>query len=127
VHFAYLDEFGHIGPYISRDHADYNDSPVFGLAGIVLPASEVREFSTWFYQRKCQFLAFEIARSKKHPTEWEKKGSSLFTTTNINRYPELIRFASRFLNRIEKCGGRLIYVGIRKTANPVEHDSQALY
>lgn len=127
MHFAYLDEFGHIGPYVSRDHEKHNDSPVFGLAGIVLPASEVREFSTWFYQRKCQFLSFEIARSKTHPAEWEKKGSALFTTTNINRYPELIRFASRFLNRIERCGGRIIYVGIRKTANPEDHDSQALY
>jgi hypothetical protein len=127
VHFAYLDEFGHIGPYVSRDHVRFNTSPVFGLAGLILPASEVREFSTWFYQRKCQLLSFEIARSTKHPAEWEKKGSSLFTTTNIQRYPELTRFANRFLNRIERCGGKIIYVGVRKTADVEDHDSQALY
>ena len=37
TYFAYLDEFGHIGPYISRTDPRYNDSPVFGLAGFVLP------------------------------------------------------------------------------------------
>ena len=33
TYFAYLDEFGHIGPYVNREHPRYNDSPVFGLAG----------------------------------------------------------------------------------------------
>ena len=36
--FAYLDEFGHIGPYVARQHPSYKESPVFGLAGFVLPA-----------------------------------------------------------------------------------------
>jgi hypothetical protein len=97
------------------------------LAGIILPVSEVREFSTWFYKRKSELLAFEIQRSQKHPAEWEKKGSALFTTQNIERYPELVRFAARFLNKIEKIGGRIIYVGVRKTAEPASHQSQALY
>jgi hypothetical protein len=127
VHFAYLDEFGHIGPYVSRDHERYNESPVFGLAGLVLPVEEVRDFSSWFYKRKCELLSFEINRSGKHPAEWEKKGSALFTTANIGKYPELTRFTARFFNKIEKCGGKIIYVGIRKTAEPKEHQSQALY
>ena len=42
MYFAYLDEFGHIGRYISRDHARHNDSPIFGLAGYVIPAAKVR-------------------------------------------------------------------------------------
>ena len=37
-YIAYLDEFGHIGPYIRRSHEIHNTSPVFGLGGIVLPA-----------------------------------------------------------------------------------------
>ncbi len=36
--FAYLDEFGHIGPYVGRDDPRYKESPVSGLAGFVLPA-----------------------------------------------------------------------------------------
>ena len=127
MHFAYLDEFGHIGPYVSRDHARFNTSPVFGLAGMILPASEVRDFSTWFYKRKCELLAFEIGRSGKHPAEWEKKGSSLFTTANIERYPELHRFTARFLNKIDRCGGKIIYVGIRKSTDTASHHSQSLY
>ena len=35
TYFAYLDEFGHIGPYVSRQDLRHNDSPVFGLAGFV--------------------------------------------------------------------------------------------
>ena len=30
TYIAYLDEFGHIGPYIARDDARHNDSPVSG-------------------------------------------------------------------------------------------------
>ena len=33
TYFACLDEFGHIGPYVSRTHPRYRESPVFGLAG----------------------------------------------------------------------------------------------
>jgi hypothetical protein len=38
LYIAYLDEFGHIGPYVSRDDPVHRTSPVFGLGGIVLPA-----------------------------------------------------------------------------------------
>ena len=44
TYFAYLDEFGHVGPYVSRADPHHNDSPVFGLAGYVLPAVQVRGF-----------------------------------------------------------------------------------
>jgi len=57
THFAYLDEFGHIGPYVSRADRRYKESPVFGLAGFVLPSDQVRGFGTWFFQRKCDLLA----------------------------------------------------------------------
>ena len=100
TYFAYLDEFGHIGPYVSREDSRYNDSPVFGLAGFVLPSGHVRSFGTWFFQRKCELLAFEIDRSEKHPAQWEKKGSSLYTVTNVTRYAELRKFTNRLFNKI---------------------------
>ena len=63
IHYiAYLDEFGHIGPFVSRQHPQHNTSPVFGLGGFVLPSSKVRAFATWFYQLKCNLLQFEIDR-----------------------------------------------------------------
>lgn len=99
-YMAYLDEFGHIGPYISKDHPQHNDSPVFGLAGYIIPASEVREFNRWFYKRKCDLLSWEIEQSGKSPAIWEKKGSSLFTVKNLTKYPQAGRLMLRMLNKI---------------------------
>ena len=42
MHFiTYLDEFGHIGPFVSRDHPSHKTSPVFGLGGFVLPSDRI--------------------------------------------------------------------------------------
>lgn len=127
IHIAYLDEFGHVGPYVARSDPRHNASPVFGFAGFVMPADEVRDFGTWFFQRKCNLLDFEIRRSGEHPAVWEKKGSSLYTVTNVDRYPELRTFTNRLLNRIKRAHGFVFYVGIRKTAKPETHDANALY
>lgn len=118
TYIAYLDEFGHVGPYIERSDPKHNSSPVFGLAGFVMPVDEVRGFGTWFFQRKCQLLGFEIQRSGKHPAVWEKKGSSLYTVENVERYPELRKLTNRLMNKLASVGGRVFYVGIRKTADP---------
>ena len=127
TYFAYLDEFGHIGPYISRADPRYKTSPVFGLTGFVLPAGEVRGFGTWFFQRKCQMLDLEIRRSGEHPAVWEKKGASLFTVTNVTRYRALRQLTNRLLNKIERLGGFVFYVGLRKTATPAAHSPNRLY
>ncbi len=127
AYFAYLDEFGHIGPYVSRQDPRHNDSPVFGLAGFVLPSEQVRGFGTWFFQRKCELLAFEIDRSELHPALWEKKGSSLYTVTNVTRYAELRKFTNRLFNKIAALDGFLFYVGIRKTEPPGVHSPNRLY
>lgn len=89
TYIAYLDEFGDIGPYIGRTDPKHNDSPVFGLAGFVLPIDEVRGFGTWFFKRKCELLQFEIDRSRAQPATWEKKGAGLYTVQNVTKYREL--------------------------------------
>ena len=127
TYIAYLDEFGHIGPYISRNHPQHNDSPVFGLAGFVLPSNEVRGFGTWFFQRKCELLDFEIKRSGKHPALWEKKGSSLYTVRNVTKYPNLRRLTQRLFNKIEDLGGFVFYVGMKKTASHDHHMPKRFY
>ena len=108
---AYLDEFGHVGPYIAADHEKYNDHPVFGYAGFVMPAQNVRLMGGFFEHIKETLLAFEIARAEAHPRRWEKKGASLLTTQNAERYPEMIRAVHRLLQRLEQLGGRVIYYG----------------
>lgn len=124
---AYLDEFGHIGPFIGRDDPKHNDSPVFGLAGLVLPVDEVRNFGTWFYQRKCELLKFEIDRSDEHPSVWEKKGSALYTVRNVETYRELRQFTNRLFNKITTLGGFAFYVGQGKHDAPNAHDANKLY
>ena len=127
TYIAYPDEFRHIGPYIARSHPRHNDSPVFGLAGFIMPVEAVRGFGTWFFQRKGELLDFEIQRSGEHPAVWEKKGSSLYTVTNVTRYPELRQTRFRLLNKIRSLRGRVFYCGIRKTAKPEMHDANAMY
>lgn len=127
THIAYLDEFGHIGPYVSRGHPRFSESPVFGLAGLILPIDEVRGFATWFFERKKELLAWEIDRSGKHPATWEKKGSALYTLANVQRYAELRKFTNRFLNRIASHEGCVFFVGMEKTASPESHDPNGLY
>ena len=38
-----IEEFGHIGPFISRSHAAHNTSPVFGLGGSLCHVRQVSE------------------------------------------------------------------------------------
>lgn len=127
MHYVvYLDEFGHIGPYVSRDHKNYNDSPVFGLAGVMLPAQEVREFAIYFYKLKCRLLAWDLEH--KNPGglpayQWEKKGSAVYTTTNVEKYKELRQATFRLLNHIQAIGGHVFYTGEHKTVLPEAHDS----
>ena len=125
IYIAYLDEFGHVGPYVSRSDPRHNDSPVFGFAGLLMPVEEVRAFGTWFFQRKRELLGFEIRRSGKHPAVWEKKGSSLYRVANLRRYPQLRKLTGRLLTRIERAGGRVVYAGIRKTSTPESRDANA--
>ncbi|TCL80135.1 MULTISPECIES: DUF3800 domain-containing protein [unclassified Rathayibacter] len=111
MHIAYLDEFGHIGPYVSRVDPRYKTHPVFGFGGIVLPADRVRSFGSFFFQMKNRLLAWELQQSDVHPSRWEKKGSALLTTTNIERYPEVRRAINRILARLEKDGGQVFFYG----------------
>lgn len=127
TYVVYLDEFGHIGPYINRTDPRHNDSPVFGLAGFALPIDQVRGFGTWFFQRKSELLSFEIKRSGDHPAIWEKKGASLYTVTNVTKYRELRQFTFRLFNKIGASGGFLFHVGGAKPLSPEEHNPNQLY
>lgn len=124
---SFLDEFGHIGPFISRNHRSHNSSPVFGLAGYVLPHQNARIFATWFFQMKGQLLGTEIRNSGKHPATWEKKGIELITTKNIKKYPSIQHAMGRMINKIYKLDGKLFYYGREKYQTPAESRSGGLY
>lgn len=123
---AFLDEFGHIGPFVSRNDARYNHSPVFGLAGYVLPHNQVRHFATFFFQLKTKMLAAELKFVQDHPATWEKKGKDLITTRNIRKFVHIREGLIRILNEIYKCNGKLIYYGRQKYMAPDEANSSGL-
>jgi hypothetical protein len=127
MYIAFLDEFGHIGPFVSRSDPKFNHSPVFGLAGFVLPHERVRSFSTWFYQLKNGVFAKELVDSGKHPATWEKKGSELISTRSIKKYASVREAVPRLLNHIDKSGGKLFYYGRHKYQTPEQSRPSGLY
>lgn len=131
MHYAlYLDEFGHIGPRVSSVDKKYNDSPVFGFAGMLLPVEQVREFAIGFYQMKCRLLAWDLAHKNPAglpPCQWEKKGSQIYTAYNVNTYRELRSATNRMLTRIGNAGGHVFYMGIHKTNSPEKHDAKEVF
>jgi hypothetical protein len=104
MHLVFLDEFGHIGPFVSRDHQNYNTSPVF--AGFFLHERQVREFATWFYKLKNDFFKSEIESSTKHAATWEKKGHEIFTGGYVYRNK---RLGYSLINTVKKFGGKIIF------------------
>lgn len=127
MHIAFLDEFGHIGPFRSRSDPKYKQSPVFGLAGYVLPHIQVRHFATFFLQLKSQMLKADLAACGDHPATWEKKGTELITTRNIKRYRHVREGLARLINEIRKCDGKIIYYGREKYMKPEDGNSSGLY
>jgi hypothetical protein len=74
VQFVYLDEFGHLGPFMARTGPKYNESPVFGLAGIILPEQSVRPFATRMLKLKEFIFTEEIQRSGLPSSHGKRKG-----------------------------------------------------
>lgn len=125
--FAFLDEFGHNGPYHSRNHPNYNTSPVFGLAGYLMPAQAIRGFGTYFLKLKQNLLGEEIARSGKQAYEWEKKGTNFFTANSIERYPNIRKGMFRMLNEIRRRDGKVFYYGREKIRERNDLNANGLY
>lgn len=128
-YFIYLDEFGHIGPFIDRNDPRHNTSPIFGFAGIALPVAEVRKFSTYFYKLKANLLSWEVENMESPVPlyQWEKKGSRLYTVQNIEKYHELRQATFRLMNRLKSIDGFVFYNGIEKEPPSSNHTPEALY
>jgi hypothetical protein len=127
MYFVFLDEFGHIGPYVARNHRKHNTSPVFGLGGLILPENSVRNFATFFLQLKSNMLAKSLADSGMHPAVWEKKGTDVFKPKNVKKYRSVRDGGNRLLNRIKKDGGFVFYYGIEKHKSPDKSNSLGLH
>ena len=127
IRFVYLDEFGHIGPFVSRTSPKYNESPVFGLAGIILPDDAIRPFATKFLKLKEYLFAEEIHKSRRISALWEKKGIEIFTAKNLAKYPHFRGTGFRLINYIRDCGGKIFYYGREKIHQSTDVNSIGLY
>jgi len=127
IHFVYLDEFGHIGPYMGRGKPKYNESPVFGLAGMILPENAVRPLATKILKLKEFIFGDEIAASGKPSSHWEKKGNEIFTAKRIAKYKHFRSTGFRLLNYIRDLGGNCFYYGREKISGTTDVNSSGLY
>lgn len=127
MYIAYFDEFGHCGPFISRNDPRYSQSPVFGLAGFIMPHDKVRQFATFFLKLKSNMLAADVKKSGVHPATWEKKGSELITSRNILKYKHVREGILRLLNELYRCRANVVYVGREKYQAPQDSRSSGLY
>lgn len=125
--FVYLDEFGHVGPFVHRQDPKYKDSPVFGMAGIILPEASIRPFSTRFFQLKQKTFSADIANSTHAAYKWEKKGSEIFRPKAIERYPDIRQTGFRMLNLVGSCGGKVFFCGREKIAGSTDVNPNGLY
>lgn len=125
--FAYLDEFGHIGPFKHRQDPQYKDSPVFGLAGIILPEPSIRPFATKFLQLKEHAFADDIKRAGKHGYDWEKKGCDIFKPKALKQYPRLRQIGYRLLTILKEADGKVFYYGREKVAGRVDGNANGLH
>jgi hypothetical protein len=127
LYLTYIDEFGHVGPFLSSTDPKHNTHPAFGLGGFALPYKHVRYFSTWFFKLKNKLLHFELNRCGEHPAKWEKKGSALFTEKNVRKYRELRKATFSLLNKIKQLDGFTIFVGVEKKRDIASHNAKQLF
>lgn len=113
TYIAYFDEFGHIGPFVSRHDTKHKTSPIFGLGGIILPANTARNFSAWFHWYKESIFSYEIQNSGIPSYNWEKKGSTLFKTHGTLKYGKNNLYILRaVVTKLRQCNGYIMYAGM---------------
>lgn len=116
---AYIDEFGHDGPYISDDHRRFNQHPVFGYAGFVLPSENIRDMGAIF-KRERNTLFRSLIEKSSTPHQWERKGNEFFSTGSIERFPSHVRVFRSLVTQLHRLGGFIFYYGDEKAIGTVK-------
>jgi hypothetical protein len=112
---------------MARGASKYNESPVFGLAGIILPEASVRMFATKMLQLKGYVFKDEIERSGAPASHWEKKGTEIFTAKQVAKYPHFRSTGFRLINFVRESHGKIFYYGREKISGTTNVNSVGLY
>jgi hypothetical protein len=112
---------------MSRTAPKYNESPVFGLAGIILPETAVRPFATRFLQLNEHIFRKEIAAAGVMSSHWEKKGIQIFTHKHLAKYKHFRSTGFRLINYVRSCGGNVFYYGREKINGTIDVNPMGLY
>ena len=112
----YLDEAGTTDPH--NLPLREGQTPVFTLAGVILPLARWREYDRQYLYLKRIFFSAEIERSSKIDAVWEIKGSNILSYRNRESTRNR-EFAYRVIDLIEIFGGSVVGVNVLKgTTNP---------
>ncbi len=121
MYILYVDEFGHSGAW---DPADPNHChhPLFGLAGLCLEGSRIKDFDRGYLRLKQSFYRAEIVRAASQsglrPERYEPKR----LRSRRDR-----RFAVAVLQHVKACHGILFARGVVKRVGLANHHEKALY
>lgn len=121
---VFLDEFGHIGPFVSKNHEKYKTSPIFGVSGFILDVDQVRDLAHWFHKLKEATFERDIELAGANSSVWEKKGNSLFTSGRVHKNK---RLGYALINNIKQRRGKIFYHGVVKDMTPDRSKPTGLY
>lgn len=110
---AYIDEIGEPGAFVARSNPQYNTSPAFGYAGVVLPEETARQFGVSFTEEKRRVFQNELD-GIDNVGGWERKGSSIFRARTLEDFPQYVRVFNSLVRRLRNLGGKLFYYADEK-------------
>ena len=89
-------------------------TPMFTLAGVILPVDRWRDYDRAFLRLKRDFFAKEIDASSKIDAVWEIKGSKLFSPRNADSERNKV-FVYKVIDLIKSFDGSVVGVNFLKS------------
>lgn len=125
---VFLDEFGHEGFYQNRNDKRYNQSPVFGLGGIMLPSQKALECVSRYNNLKVKFHGETFKR-------YEVKGKVAFQgksltkgSTNYRIRKNVTDKGNGLLKILRECEAQIVYFGLEKySKTPETHSAKKIH
>lgn len=123
---CFLDEFGHDGPYISKNHPTHNHSPVFGYGGFIIDVDNLREITQKFRSMSNGVYSSSPKIRSKCTKSGEVKGQYVFQKDSL-KIKRIRQSGHRLMNNISSSGGNLYFYGMEKYSGTGGHKPANLH